>query len=75
MLAAPSIALDLTYVPRDIEVIVPIPLAARLLNCEDYAPGSRQTATVLQLPASTLDHKTAPQKAARTIFRMPAGFL
>jgi hypothetical protein len=26
-----------------------------------------QTATVLQLPASTLDHKTAPQKAARTI--------
>ena len=26
-----------------------------------------QTATVLQLPASALDHKTAPQKAARTI--------
>jgi hypothetical protein len=26
-----------------------------------------QTATVLQLPASTLDHKTAPQKASRTI--------
>jgi hypothetical protein len=26
-----------------------------------------QTATVLQLPASTLDRKTAPQKAARTI--------
>jgi hypothetical protein len=26
-----------------------------------------QTATVLQLPASTLDHKTALQKAARTI--------
>ena len=26
-----------------------------------------QTATVLQLPASTMDHKTAPQKAARTI--------
>jgi hypothetical protein len=26
-----------------------------------------QTATVLQLPASTLDHKTAPQKTARTI--------
>ena len=26
-----------------------------------------QTATVLQLPASTLDHKTAPQKAAGTI--------
>ena len=26
-----------------------------------------QTATVLQLPASTLDHKTAPRKAARTI--------
>ena len=26
-----------------------------------------QTATVLQLPASTLDHKTAPQKTVRTI--------
>ena len=26
-----------------------------------------QTATVLQLPASTLDHKTTPQKAARTV--------
>jgi hypothetical protein len=26
-----------------------------------------QTATVLQLPASTLDHKAAPKKAARTI--------
>ena len=26
-----------------------------------------QTATVLQLPASTLDHKAAPQKAARTV--------
>jgi len=26
-----------------------------------------QTATVLQLPASTLDHKTAPQETARTI--------
>jgi hypothetical protein len=26
-----------------------------------------QTATVLQLPASTLDHKTPPQKASRTI--------
>ena len=26
-----------------------------------------QTATVLQLPASTLDHKTAPQKAARAL--------
>jgi hypothetical protein len=26
-----------------------------------------QTATVLQLPASTLDHKTAPQKGARTV--------
>jgi len=26
-----------------------------------------QTATVLQLPAATLDHKTAPQRAARTI--------
>jgi hypothetical protein len=26
-----------------------------------------QTATVLQLPAATLDHKTAPQKAARTV--------
>jgi hypothetical protein len=26
-----------------------------------------QTATVLQLPASTLDHKTAPQKTARTL--------
>jgi hypothetical protein len=26
-----------------------------------------QTATVLQLPASTLDHKTAPQRTARTI--------
>jgi hypothetical protein len=26
-----------------------------------------QTATVLQLPASTLDHSTAPQKSARTI--------
>ena len=26
-----------------------------------------QTATVLQLPAATLDHKTAPQKTARTL--------
>ena len=26
-----------------------------------------QTATVLQLPASTLDYKTAPQKTARTL--------
>src|SRR6516164_7052185 len=26
-----------------------------------------QTATVLQLPASTLDHKTTPQQTARTI--------
>jgi hypothetical protein len=26
-----------------------------------------QTATVLQLPASTLDHKTAPQRTPRTI--------
>jgi hypothetical protein len=26
-----------------------------------------QTATVLQLPTSTLDHKTAPQKAVRTV--------
>jgi hypothetical protein len=26
-----------------------------------------QTATVLQLPASTMDHKTTPQKTARTI--------
>ena len=26
-----------------------------------------QTATVLQLPASTLDHKATPQKAARTV--------
>jgi len=26
-----------------------------------------QTATVLQLPVSTLDHKTAPQETARTI--------
>ena len=26
-----------------------------------------QTATVLQLPAATLDHKATPQKAARTV--------
>ena len=26
-----------------------------------------QTATVLQLPAATLDHETTPQKAARTV--------
>jgi hypothetical protein len=32
-----------------------------------------QTATVLQLPAATLDHKTGPQKAARTVKFRNAG--
>ena len=37
----------------------------QIVKVTRLVPG--QTAIVLQLPASTLDRKTAPQKAARTM--------